>query len=62
MSNDSNPYGSTGGGYATTVQYGGQPATQQPPKHGGRGKAGLPTAQAQASSSRTPRPQALPPT
>ena len=26
MSNDSNPYGGTGGGYATTVQYGGQPA------------------------------------
>jgi len=27
MSNDSNPYGGTGGGYATTVQYGSQPAS-----------------------------------
>ena len=26
MSNDSNPYGGTSGGYATTVQYGSQPA------------------------------------
>jgi putative thioredoxin len=39
MSNDSNPYG---GGYATTVQYGGQPArpeTEQPAKNG-RGELG----------------------
>ena len=61
MSNDSNPYGSTGGGYATTVQYGGQPATQQPPKNGAR-KVDLPPVQRQASSSRTRRPPALPPT
>ena len=33
MSNERNPYGNGGGGYSTTVQYGGQPARQpaQPP-------------------------------
>ena len=36
MSNESNPYGGAGGGYATTVQYGGQPAPQ--PQAAGRGK------------------------
>ena len=40
MSNESNPYGGTGGGYATTVQYGSQPASQQPAKNGA-GEAGL---------------------
>jgi putative thioredoxin len=40
MSNESNPYGGTGGGYATTVQYGGQPTGQQSAKDGA-GEAGL---------------------
>jgi putative thioredoxin len=43
MSNDSNPYGGTGGGYATTVQYGSQPARPgaERPAGNGTGELGL---------------------
>jgi putative thioredoxin len=41
MSNDSNPYGGTSGGYATTVQYGGQPARPEVERPAGNGTGEL---------------------